>query len=104
MHYLPHAAVTREVTETTKVRIIYDGSCKDRKMGTSLHDCLHAGPPLTPLIFDILSRFTESKIALVGDIEKTSLNIEIDPVTVYLAFMIQRVYPISLKLGLVSVN
>ena len=79
VHYLPHTAVVREDAETRKVRIVYDASCKDRKMGTSLNDCLHVGPSLSPLIFDILLRFRESKIALVGDIEKAFLNIEIDP-------------------------
>ena len=78
-HYLPHMAVVREEAETTKVRIVYDASCKDKKYGTSLNDCLHVGPPLSPLIFDILLRFRENKIALVGDIEKAFLNIEIDP-------------------------
>ena len=65
--------------ETTKVRIVYDASCKDRKMGIALNDCLHVGPPLTPLIFDILTRSREAKVASVGDIEKAFLNIEVDP-------------------------
>ena len=68
--YLPHMAVIRAEAETTKVRIVYNASCKDRKTGTSLNDCLHVGPPLTPLIFDLLLRFRENRIALVGDIEK----------------------------------
>ena len=76
-HYLPHMAVVRDEAETTKVRIVYDASCKDK--GTSLNDCLHVGPPLSPLIFDILLRFRENRVALVGDIEKAFLNIEVDP-------------------------
>ena len=54
--YLPHQAVCRENSETTKVRVVYDASCKDGKTSTSLNDCLHKGPALTPLIFDILLR------------------------------------------------
>ena len=77
--YLPHQAVCRDNVETTKVRIVYDASCKERKTGTSLNDCLHKGPPLTPLIFDILLRFRADRVALVGDIEKAFLNIEIHP-------------------------
>ncbi|XP_065068275.1 uncharacterized protein LOC135693670 [Rhopilema esculentum] len=78
VHYLPHMAVVREEAETTKVRVVYDASCKDKKFGTSLNDCLHAGPSLSPLIFDILLHFRESRVALVGDIEKAFLNIEIN--------------------------
>ncbi|XP_065065262.1 uncharacterized protein LOC135691349 isoform X2 [Rhopilema esculentum] len=77
-HYLPHMAVIREEAETTKVRIVFDASSKDKKQGTSLNDCLHVGPSLTPLIFDILLRFRENKVALVGDIEKAFLSIEVD--------------------------
>ena len=77
--YLPHSAVVRENAETTKVRVVYDASCVDRQTGTSLNDCLHVGPPLSPLIFDILLRFRGMKVALVGDIEKAFLNIEVDP-------------------------
>ena len=79
MSYLPHSAVVRENAETTKVRVVYDASCVDRQTGTSLNDCLHVGPPLSPLIFDILLRFRGMKVALVGDIEKAFLNIEVDP-------------------------
>ena len=77
--YLPHQAVIREDVETTKVRVVYDASCKDKKTSVSLNDCLHVGPPLTPLIFDMLLRFREGRVALVGDIEKAFLNIEVDP-------------------------
>ena len=77
--YLPHSAVVREEAETTKVRIVYDASCKDKNTGTSLNDCLHVGPSLTPLIFDILLRFRNNKIALIGDIAKAFLNVEVDP-------------------------
>ena len=77
-HYLAHQAVVREDAETTKVRIVFDASCKSRKSGISLNDCLHVGPPMTPFIFDLLLRFRGYSIALTGDIEKAFLNIEIN--------------------------
>ena len=80
VHYLPSQTVVRAEAETTKVRLVFDASCKDRRAGTSLNDCLHAGPSLTPFLFDILLRFREYRVALVGDIEKAFLNIEINPV------------------------
>ncbi len=79
IHYLPHRAVIREDAETTKLRVVYDASCKDRKTRVSLNDCLHVGPSLTPMIFDVLLRFRANNVALVGDIEKAFLNIEIHP-------------------------
>ena len=75
VHYLAHRAVIRELAETTKVRIVFDASCKETKNGVSLNDCLHVGPPLTPLLFDILLRFRQYKTCVIGDIEKAFLNI-----------------------------
>ena len=79
LHYLPHQAVIRKDAETTKIRIVYDASAKESKSGTSLNECWHTGPSLNPLLFDILVRFRENKVALVGDIEKAFLNIEVNP-------------------------
>ena len=79
IHYLPHRVVVREKAETTKVRVAYDASSKDKKSGVSLNDCLRVGPSLTPLMFDVLLRFRVNPIALVGNIEKAFLNIKIHP-------------------------
>ena len=75
--YLPHQAVVRKDVETTKVRVVYDASSKEGKYGTSLNDCLHVGPSLTPLLFEILLRFRENNIAIIADIEKAFLNVEV---------------------------
>ena len=82
IHYLPHHAVIRKEAKTTKLRVVYDASSKEGKKGVSLNDCLHVGPALSPLLYEILIRFREKPIALVGDIEKAFLNIEISFVTV----------------------
>ncbi|XP_028416058.1 uncharacterized protein LOC114539642 [Dendronephthya gigantea] len=70
-------SIRREAV-TTKLRIVYDASSKEGKSGTSLNDCLHVGPSLNPLLYSILIRFRENRIALVGDIEKAFLNVEVD--------------------------
>ena len=42
-------------------------------------NCLHVGPPLTPLLYNILLRFRKNRVVLVGDIENAFLNVEVDP-------------------------
>ena len=77
-YYIPHLAVIRRQAETTKLRVVYDASAREGAKGTSLNDCLHVGPSLNPLLFDILARFREKRTTLVADIEKAFLNIEVD--------------------------
>ena len=48
------------------------------KSSTSLNDCLHVGPSLNPLLYNILIRFRENRVALVADIEKAFLNVEVN--------------------------
>jgi hypothetical protein len=61
IHYLPHHAVVRKDAKTTKVRVVYDASSKETKKGVSLNDCLHVGPPLSPLLYHIILRFREKR-------------------------------------------
>ena len=77
-HYLPHHAVVGRDVKTTKLRVVYDASSRADGKGPSLNDCLHVGPSLTQLLFDILLRFRCNRIALIADIEKAFLNIEVD--------------------------
>ena len=78
VHYIPHKEVVKEDRATTKLRVVYDASAKSSGE-PSLNDCLLPGPALTPLIFDILLRFRLHKVALIGDLEKAFLNIEVVP-------------------------
>ena len=48
VRYLPHTAVIRQNRETTKLRIVYDGSAKSLGQGRSLNDCLPVGPNYIP--------------------------------------------------------
>ena len=56
---------------------MYDASAK--RSGSSLNDCLYSGPPLTPMIFDVMARFRVHKVAPTADIEKAFLNVAIAP-------------------------
>ena len=77
VHYLPHHAVLRQDRETTKVRIVYDGSAKTSGK-SSLNDCLQVGPNLIPQLFDVLVKFRSNPIALTADIEKAFLMISMN--------------------------
>lgn len=44
----------------------------------SLNDCLHVGPSLNPLLYNLPLQFRENRIVLVGDIEKAFLNVDVD--------------------------
>ena len=63
--------------DRTKTRIVFDASAKIGN-NPSLNDCLHSGPWLLPVIFDILLRFRIGDVGLVVDIKQAFLNIEID--------------------------
>ena len=73
--YLPHRPVIREDKASTKIRIVYDASAKNK--GPSLNESLYKGPCLTPLLFDVLLRFRAHDIALTADIEKAYLQISV---------------------------
>lgn len=77
VHYIPHQAVIREDAETTKMRIVYDCSARTNVQSPSLNDCLETGPPLQPLLFDILLRNHMRKYCIAGDIQKAFLQIRV---------------------------
>ena len=77
VHYLPHHAVIRQNRETTKLRIVYDGSAKSAGQERSLNDCLPVGPNYIPQLVDVLARFRWNRIAISADIEKAFLMISI---------------------------
>ena len=78
VHYIPHLAVIRKEAKTTKLRVVYDASAKSNKTSVSLNECLLKGPSLNPLLFHILLRFREKRTALVGDIKKAFLSVEVN--------------------------
>lgn len=75
VHYLPHRPVIQEERETTKIRPVFDDFCAVN--GPSLNRCLYSGPNLLSKIFDVLIRFRLNKIALLADIKKAFLNVEV---------------------------
>ena len=79
IHYILHQPVLRDQAESTKMRIVYDRSTKSDSQVPSLNDCLEVGPPLQPMIFDILRRNSLNFLCITGDMPKAFLQIKVDP-------------------------
>ena len=75
VHYHPRGPVIRNNKQTTKIRAVFDASCKVN--GPSLNECLYSGPNLIAKIFDILLRFRLNKIGVLADIKQAFLNVGI---------------------------
>ncbi|GJQ71791.1 hypothetical protein Trydic_g13554 [Trypoxylus dichotomus] len=74
--YLPHHAVFKENSLTTKVTVVFDGSAKTTT-GISLNDVLMVGPKLQQDLFDIVCRFRLHKCALSGYVTKMYRQVRI---------------------------
>lgn len=67
--YLPHHAVIKKESSTTKTRVVFDGSCKTSS-GVSLNECLMSGPNIQKKLVTILLNFRTYNIAFASDVEK----------------------------------
>ncbi|XP_063979917.1 uncharacterized protein LOC135163941 [Diachasmimorpha longicaudata] len=77
-YYLPHHAVFKEDSLTTKVRVVFDGSAKTNS-AISLNDTLHIGPTIQEDIFSLLVRFRIHRYVVTADIEKMYRQVLIHP-------------------------
>ncbi|XP_062538360.1 uncharacterized protein LOC134206648 [Armigeres subalbatus] len=68
-YYIPHHAVLKPDSTTTKLRVVFDASCATDS-GVSLNDVLMVGPVVQDDLRSILLRFRMFKYAIVGDAEK----------------------------------
>ncbi|KAL4083194.1 hypothetical protein QTP88_028524 [Uroleucon formosanum] len=69
VYYIPHHAVLRDNSLTTKLRVVFDASCAT-DTGKSLNDILLKGPSIQDDLINIISRFRTHKYAMSADIEK----------------------------------
>ncbi|XP_036329713.1 uncharacterized protein LOC118741847 [Rhagoletis pomonella] len=77
-YFLPHHAVLKPNSTTTKLRVVFDGSCRTTN-GLSLNDQLLVGPTIQRDLFDIILNFRKYKLGFTGDIEKMYRQILVDP-------------------------
>lgn len=68
-YYIPHHAVLKESSLTTKLRVVFDASCKTSS-GRSLNDILRVGPTIQQELFAIVTRFRQHQHVVTADIAK----------------------------------
>lgn len=88
-YYLPHHAVYKETSATTKLRVVFDGSCKTSS-GVSLNDVLMVGPTIQDDLFSIIARFRTFKYALTADIIKMYRQVLVDSAQTHLQCILWR--------------
>ncbi|GFY36409.1 integrase catalytic domain-containing protein [Trichonephila clavipes] len=74
--YLPHQAVFRQESLTTKMRIVFDASSHEDRQ-PSLNDCIWSGENLNPNIFHLIISFRLNTIAITADIKHAFLQISL---------------------------
>ncbi|XP_076661059.1 uncharacterized protein LOC143364822 [Halictus rubicundus] len=77
-YYLPHHAVIKPSSTTTKTRVVFDGSAKTTT-NLSLNDTLRIGPTIQDDLFSLLLRFRMHAYVLTGDIEKMYRQFLVQP-------------------------
>lgn len=78
IYYLPHHAVEKSDSLTTKLRVVFDGSAKTSS-DISLNDSLKVGPTIQSDLFSIIIRFRQHNVVITGDIAKMYRQILIEP-------------------------
>lgn len=68
--YIPHHCVLRPDSVSTKLRVVFDASCKDAAAGVSLNETLLIGPKLQACILEILLRFRTHLVVFSADVCK----------------------------------
>lgn len=68
-YFIPHHAVMKPSSESTKLRVVFNGSAKTTS-GYSVNDIQMVGPTIQDSLFNILIRFRQYAHVLSGDIEK----------------------------------
>jgi len=76
-YYMPHHAVLRSSSLTTKLRVVFDASARSSN-GTSLNDMLTNGGVVQDDLVSIVLRFRLHEYVMTADVEKMYRQILID--------------------------
>ncbi|XP_038122496.1 uncharacterized protein LOC119771145 [Culex quinquefasciatus] len=77
-YYLPHHAVIKADSSTTKLRVVFDASCAT-STGVSLNDRLRAGPNNNADLFSVALRFRSHKVVFCADVAKMYRQVLVHP-------------------------
>ncbi|XP_072934812.1 uncharacterized protein [Epargyreus clarus] len=75
-YFLCHHAVFKQSSESTKLRVVFDGSACTSS-GLSINSLQYIGPTVQDSLFSILLRFRQHQYVLTGDIEKMFRQINV---------------------------
>ncbi|XP_071581848.1 uncharacterized protein [Temnothorax nylanderi] len=90
--YLPHHSVVKITRQSSKIRVVFDASCKTNT-GVSLNDALRVGPVVQPELLSLLIRFRFFLYVFVADIIKMYRQILVDPSQTHLQRILWRSKP-----------
>lgn len=68
-YYLPHRGVSKPDSQTTKLRVVFNGS-SPISSGLSVNDIMHTGPKLLFVITDVLIWIRQHRFIFATDITK----------------------------------
>uniref|UniRef100_A0ABD2WYW1 Integrase catalytic domain-containing protein n=1 Tax=Trichogramma kaykai TaxID=54128 RepID=A0ABD2WYW1_9HYME len=77
-YFLPHHAVVKESSTTTRVRPVFNASARNAA-GQSLNENLMTGPNLLPQLVLVLAHWRCYPIAFVADVSKMYLQVRLHP-------------------------
>jgi len=77
-YYLPHHPVFKEMSSTTRTRVVFDGGAKTSK-GLSLNDILQVGATVQQDLYSIVLRFRTHQVCFTADIAKMYRQIVVHP-------------------------
>lgn len=75
--YLPHHAVVKESSTSTKLRVVFDGSRKTTT-GTALNEILLVGPTIQRPLVTIFINWRFLSAAWMADVQKMYLQVQVD--------------------------
>lgn len=78
LFYIPHHCVLKPDSSTTKLRVVFDASCKSSS-GLSLNDILFSGPKLQQDVSSILVGFRVHNVVVTADIKQMYRQILVMP-------------------------